>query len=171
MNMRRIFLVLGVIFLCLSGNAWAQKTKYQSIFIYNFIKYIKWPEAYNSGNFVIGVLGGSEIVSSLEQMASAKKEANGMKLEIRTYQNSTDIDKCHILFVSDNHCNKLDEISSSISDEPILIVTDKPGMAQKGAAINFVEKDGKIKFELNQQKTTSKGLKVSSSLTSLAILI
>jgi hypothetical protein len=51
------------------------------------------------------------------------------------------------------------------------VVTDKPGMSGKGAAINFVELDGKIKFEINQQVTEAHGLKVSSSLTNLAIIV
>lgn len=80
MRMKRIFLLLGVVGLCLSSNAWAQKSKYQSIFIYNFIKYIKWPDSYNSGNFIIGVVGNSDIVASLEQMAAAKKKPTGWPL-------------------------------------------------------------------------------------------
>jgi hypothetical protein len=44
-------------------------------------------------------------------------------------------------------------------------------MAGKGAAINFVEVDGKIKFELNEENAESRGLKIAGSLASLAILV
>lgn len=94
-----------------------------------------------------------------------------MAIVIKNFSSTDKIEKCHILFVPTNLSNKIDEIASSLSGNPVLIVTDKPGMAQKGAAINFVEKDGKIKFELNQQATSDKGLKVSGSLSSLAILV
>ena len=66
---------------------------------------------------------------------------------------------------------KIDQIISQTNSKPVLIVTDKPGLAKKGAAINFVELDGKIKFELNQQNAESRGLKVAGALTSLAIVV
>ena len=170
--MRKASVVLvGILLMIVSfQSAWAQKEKYHSIFIYNFSRYVKWPDAQSSGIFVIGVLGKSAIQKDLETMATTKR-ANGMSIEIKNFSSIEEIQNCHILYVSTSESDKMEHVVSSTQNQSILIVTDNPGLAQKGAAINFVEVDGKIKFELNQQNADVRGLKVAGSLASLAILV
>lgn len=169
--MKKFLLIILHIFL-FSDISFAQKEKYESLFIYNFTKYIKWPDGYNPGNFVIGVIGNSSIFESLDEMATTKKKtSSGANLVVVKYQSVDAIENCNILFVSSNVLDKLAEIENHTSDKPILIVTDTPGMATKGAVINFIEQDGKIKFELNEAKARERKLVISGSLTTLAILI
>ncbi len=169
--MRKLmFIAFGVALLFSISSANAQKEKFHSLFIYNFSKYIKWPENAPSDKFVIGVLGSSQMVKTLEA-TSANKKINGADIVVRQFNSAEDIQDCHILYVSQNESNKIGQVSSSTGKNPVLIVTDKPGMAQKGAAINFIEQDGKIRFELNQSDAESRGLKVSGALISLAVLV
>jgi hypothetical protein len=58
-----------------SKNAKAQETDYKaySLFVYNFMKYVEWPEAQSKGDFVIAVLGDSPINKELENLAASKK--------------------------------------------------------------------------------------------------
>ena len=151
-------------------SAWAQKEKFHSIFIYNFSKYVKWPEAQSSGTFVIGVLGTSAIQKDLKSMA-AIKQVNGRSIEIKQFSSVAEISDCHILYVTATESGLLDQVLSKTSSKAILIVTDNPGLAEKGAAINFVEIEGKIKFELNKKNIEIRDLKVAGSLTSLAIIV
>ncbi len=160
-----LFIIIGSF-----QTAGAQKEKYHSMFIYNISKYVKWPEARNSGKFLIGVLGTSTIQKELKSMAVTRK-VNGMSIEIKQFNVVSEISDCHILYVSASESELLDQVLLKIGSKPVLIITDKPGLAKKGAAINFVEVEGKVKFELNQKNAESKGLKVASSLTSLAIVV
>ena len=74
-NMKKVSVVLiGILMVASIQSTWAQKEKFHSIFIYNFSKYVKWPDAQNSGIFVIGVLGTSAIQKDLKKMAAAKKD-------------------------------------------------------------------------------------------------
>lgn len=170
--MKKVSVVLfcAMITMVTFHTAWAQKEKYHSIFIYNFSKYVKWPDAASSGKFVIGVMGASAIQSELKEMA-ATKQVNGMAIEVKQCNSVADIKGCHILYLSASESGKIDQVVSQTQSQSVLIVTDKPGLAKQGAAINFVEVDGKIKFELNQSNAESHGLKVSGSLTSLAIMV
>ena len=170
-HMKKI-LLLFLLVLVFFNTSIAQKDKYQSLFIYNFTKYIKWPDSYNSGKFVIGVIGNSEVVESIESMAASKKKTgNGAIIEVKKYASVDEIDNCNILFVSQNVIDDFEQIVNHTGTKPILIITDTPGMATQGSIINFVELSGKIKFELNKSKAASRGLLIASSLTSLAILI
>lgn len=169
--MKRL-LFISFLFFVLVNISHAQKEKYQSLFIYNFTKYIKWPDSYNSGKFVIGVIGDSPILESIKSMANSKKKTmGGSVIVVKIYGSVDEIDDCNILFVSKNVVNILSQIDNHIATKPILIITDSPGMANQGSVINFVETEGKIKFELNESKASSRGLIVSSSLAGLAILI
>ena len=62
-------------------------------------------------------------------------------------------------------------VMEKINTQSILVVTEEPGLALKGSDINFIVKDGKLAFELNQASVNKQGLKVSNELTRLAILI
>jgi hypothetical protein len=170
--MKKVSVVLMCVMMIVLSfqEGFAQKEKYHSIFIYNFSKYVKWPDNVNSGKFIIGVMGTSTIQNELKEMAAAK-QVNGMPIEVKQCNSVADIKGCHILYISATESGKLDQVVNQTQAQSVLIVTDKPGLAKQGSAINFVEVEGKIKFELNQGNAESHGLKVSGSLTSLAIMV
>lgn len=162
-----VFLLLTVF-----TKANAQVEKYQSLFIYNFSKYIKWPDNMNTGgNFVIGILGDSDVYTYLKEMADTKRQTQNMSIVVKKYNSAAEVGKCHILYVSDSFLSDVSALSTSAITQSTLIITNGPGMAKKGAVINFVQESGKIRFELNQAGAEQKGLKVAGSLASLSILV
>jgi hypothetical protein len=52
-----------------------------------------------------------------------------------------------------------------------LIITEKQGLVEKGAGINFVIKNNRQKFELNKKNVERYKLKVSSNLEALAFTV
>ena len=69
MRKSTLFIIVLVAF-CVSAKA--QDEKFKALFMYNFTKYIEWPQTKQSGDFVIGVMGNSAIVSELNAIASKK---------------------------------------------------------------------------------------------------
>ena len=57
------FLILVLVAACLTAKA--QDEKFKALFMYNFTKYIEWPQSKQTGDFVIGVVGGSPIIDEL----------------------------------------------------------------------------------------------------------
>ena len=167
---KKIFLFAAGLLFLLSNTSFSQDYKFHSVFIYNFTKYIQWPSAYQSGDFVIAVLGNSEITENLQKMA-AVKTVGSQKIVVKEISNVTEAGKCHILFVPDNKSNNLDEALVQYGSSPTLIITERAGMGKKGSGINFILQGGKWKFELNKPAIESTNLRVSSELTKLAIVI
>ncbi len=168
--MKKIIIVLiCVIASFINVQAQTSNAKMQSVFIYNFTKLVNWPTAYQSGNFVIGVLGNSPIVTELENMATTKK-AGSQTIVIEKYTSVDAIKKCHILVIPESQSSKIAAAIGKINGNNTLIVTDTDGGTKKGAAINFVVVDSKQKFELSESNTTNKGLKVGAELIKLAIV-
>lgn len=144
------------------------ESKIKTVFVFNFTKYIQWS---NEGQeFIIGVVGGDdETLTAFRSMAD-QKSISSKKITIKEIDNTTDYASCNIIYITESKSSKLVEVKSK-NLKNILIVTEKAGMAEKGSGINFVKKDGKLRFELNEKEVEKCGLKVSSQLKGLAILV
>jgi len=163
-------LLLSLVIVMVTGFVHSQDYKYHSVFIYNFTKYIQWPSSYQSGDFVIGVFGNSDVIPHLEKMASVKTVGT-QKMVVKKFTDVNEINKCHILFIPDQKSGQFDDISSSLNGKPTLVITEKDGLGKKGSSINFIIVGGRYKFELNEEVIANSKLKVSGELAKLAILI
>ncbi len=144
--------------------------KIKAIYIYNFTKYIEWPDNYKQGNFIIGVMGNNtSLINELNKMA-ASKTVGTQRLEIRNIS-AAEAAPCHIIYVLSDNSNQLSEVIEKIKSNSTLIITDKAGLAAKGSAINFVVQENKQKIELNKSNIERYRLKVASSLVELAIQV
>lgn len=138
-----------------------------SMMIYNFIKYIQWPN--ESQDFVIGVLGDDDVYNTLKSWYDGKVRGN-KKFSIVKFNSGAEVNNCNILYISNRASNQFTAAKSQVGSSTLLI-TDKPGMGQKGSGINFKTVNGKLAFELNQSVIDQAHLKVSSQLTAMAIMI
>lgn len=142
----------------------------KAVFIYNFTKYIEWPEADITGSFKIGVIGSSGIIAPLRNIAKEKRVGK-LGIKIIHISDPGELKDCHILFIAPSERNRLPEILSDVSGKSILTIGDATDFAANGTAINFIVVEGKIKFEINFDAVTRAGLKASSHLLKLAILV
>jgi hypothetical protein len=148
----------------------AQNYKLHTVFIYSFTRYVIWPDAYNQGEFEILVMGDSPIVDALQDMAQAKKVGD-RPIKVTRINSPSEIRKCNILFVPASKSAQLSDVVSKVSNQSILIITEEPGLGAKGSVINFIMKEGKLAFELNQSAVARQNLKIANELSRLAILI
>lgn len=158
--------------LCLMATlSFAQSSyKLHSVYIYGFTRYVIWPENQNHGDFEIVVMGDTPLLDELKALAGAKKVGD-RSIKITRIESPAEIRKCNILFIPASNSAKLAEVTAKVGTQSILIITEEPGLGLKGSHINFIEKDGKLAFELNQAAATRHNLKISNSLTGMAILI
>ncbi len=145
-------------------------TKIKAVFLYNFTKYIEWPQNYKSGNFVIGVVGDESFAKELDVFFSPKSMGS-QRFEIKHFKKPADITLSHMIYVSPNYIGNISDVLGKIKGKSTLLITEKAGMAKQGAAINFTIVENKQKFELNKANAEKYDLKVSSSLANLAIKV
>jgi hypothetical protein len=161
---------LALIFFIGSYMAVGQSYQLHSVFMYSFTRYVQWPDDYSQGDFEIMVLGDSPILVDLKKLADTKKVGDRV-IKIIRINSSSEIKKCNILFVPVDRSTQLSEVLAKVGVNSTLVVTEQPGLALKGSAINFVTKDGRLGFEMNQGVMNKQKLKASSELTRLAIVI
>jgi len=143
--------------------------KYKAMFTLNFIRYIGWPDAAKQGDFVIGIVNDDNILKNMQSQTVGKK-FGFQNIVIKEFTKVEDITDCQILFFSNkqNYNKHAETIKAKLGNKNSLIVTEREGATKSGSMINFVIRDGKLKFELSSANAGSFGLKFSSSLTSLS---
>ncbi len=138
--------------------------------LFNFIKYVQWPNEGEAGEFVVGVIGDENVFNTLKQWYDGKAKGS-KKYVIRKLSSADEATNCQVVYVGKAKNRDFDVIKTSVTGKSVLTITDGNGMGQKGSCINFKVIDGKLKFELNQAMVTGSNLKVSTQLSSMAILI
>ena len=158
------FFILVLVAIC--SVAKAQDEKFKALFMYNFTKYIEWPQAKQSGNFVIGVCGNASIVPELQEIAN-KKTVGSQKIEIKEIAASDDPSKLHILYVTADKTEAIDGFINKVKGKGVVIITDKPGLAEAKSGINYIKDGGRLKYEVSHKHLSEEGVKVSSQLAQL----
>ncbi|HNZ36418.1 MAG TPA: YfiR family protein [Candidatus Marinimicrobia bacterium] len=166
------FLILSFSFIYanLPFNSESEINDLKAAFIYNFTKYITWPDLERNKVFFIGVIGNSDIVNSLRRVAE-KKFVKNIPIRVAHYQSVDDLRYCHILFISASEKNQLDPILAKLKKRKTLTIGDTPGFCESGVMINFFMQEDRLKFEMNLAKLESAGLKASSQIKKLARIV
>jgi len=147
----------------------AEEYALKAAFVYNFTKFIDWNASNNGDEFIIGVMGYSPILKYLADIAQTKS-VNGKKIVIKQYYKPDEIKFCHVLFIPEQTSYPLNTILSKVS-KGTLTISEEDGFAALGTALNFVLINNKLKFEANMKAVDAAGLKASSDLLRLAIIV
>lgn len=141
----------------------------KAMFIFNFIKYVEWPQSKSDAVFRIGVFGKSPVSKSLEKVI-AQKNKEGRRIELVDVAESEATD-CQMLFISQSVSPKNEVLTKMKQSNGILIISDESSKSEKWAAINLLTIDNKIRFEINLGAAKSGGVKISSQLSNLAVSV
>ena len=161
-------IILGLfIYLASAQGVQAQYDKYKALYIYNFTKRIDWPKDENNGDFIMGVLGKSEIVDPLKGFTQNKKVIN-RPIKVEHYLSAENISNCDLLFITSRFKDLTPTLIEQYKNASVLIITEEPG---SGGDINFRETEKALLFEIDPEQIREKQLKVSQSLINLGIEI
>lgn len=159
---------LSIALVLIAFNVKGQDARLEANYIYNIIKYIEWPESYKSGDFIIGVLGDTPVSKELKKLAATKKVFN-QKITVVDFNQTNDITKCHVLFISELSSNLMKLALVMVGNNSTLIIGESEGLATQGAGINFVKQQDVLSFQINEASIKRRGLQVDSKLKSLAL--
>jgi hypothetical protein len=141
-----------------------------SMMVFNFTKYVQWPDHTDGGEFVIGVIGNTEMFTTLNTWYGGKPKGSKTYV-IKKFANASEVTDCHVIFIDKNRSSEFESVHNKVKGKGTLVITDKNGLGERGSSINFKTIDNKLKFELNQKAIEASNLKVSGALSSMAILI
>lgn len=155
--------------LALSNTLKAQEEKFISLYLYNIInKYVEWPASAKNGDFVIDIVGHPSVFDKLQEVFSGKS-IGSQPVKLIQHKTIAEISpNCQVLFIGFWQSKDIANAIKKINSFPTLVITEKPGMLDLGAAINMIIKPEKITFEINKSTINKNGLLVNSELYKIA---
>lgn len=162
-------LVLWLTFCCAMPCAFASPTpEYQvkAAFLFNFSEFVSWPpQAFSSADapLVIAVLGHDPFGADLDAIV-AGEHIGRHPLIVRRYQDVSELEGCHILFIDRSKATRLPQILQALRGRDILTVSDIDGSAESGVMIDLVMQSSHIRMRINVAAARASGLTISSQL-------
>ena len=147
-----------------------EEVQVEAAFLYNFTRFASWPEtAFGAGgsSLVIGVVGQSPFGGALEGLRGVVQ--GGHPIAVRTVSGVEGAGQCHLLFVPHGSCGEVDGLLGGLKGRSVLTVSDCPGFARAGGAIEFVVVNDTVRFRVNLEAARRANVKLSSQMLGVAI--
>jgi hypothetical protein len=141
----------------------------EAAYLFNFGKFVTWPVPVGANaTFLICILGEDPFGATLDKTI-AGETLNGQKVEERRISRPQETTSCSILYISSSESSRLSKILPLLKDIPVLTVSDMPEFAEHGGIIQFVLREGRVRFLVNLGPTQTDGLTLSSELLKVAL--
>jgi YfiR/HmsC-like len=163
--MKRAALGLALASLC--GAAWAGdalETGVKATYLYKFAPFVEWPaNAFPSPEspITICVVGADPFGAALDEVAQ-RQRVGGRPLAVRHLASVARDSGCQIAYLDDA------QAPAALHGEPVLTVTDGAAEGAHGI-VNFVIKEGRVRFTIDNRAAEESHIDISSKLLSLAV--
>jgi hypothetical protein len=146
-----------------------QEYQLKAAFLVNFIRFITWPEqssAEGQKDITLCIVGKNPFGSMLHAVES--KKINGRNIKVVDTEPSLNYSQCQMLYIGKSEKGEIDTLSSRIKQKPVVTVSDLPGFVAVGGSIEFVTKDDRLSFIINNSALRQRGIQASASMLDLA---
>lgn len=163
------------------SNARAQDSsrinRVKTAFVLNIARFVSWPEAsYRSRNdsLKLCLYNSNPMDEAIESIHGV--EVAGHPIEIHPIQNLTTNSPCHILLLAHDELDKYLTDTQLDLNRPLLTIADLtdvniPRNQRHDILVSLIRNGPRIGFEINLGKSRQAGLRMSSELLKLAIIV
>jgi len=190
------FAVVSVLYAGEGGSAPSKEYQVKAAFIYNFIKFVEWPNEAgrepeekadgDSDTITIGIIGQNPFGGAFEAIIKKKihdkevvvKHFGGFaKNSVRyrednetryKYKDEEALKACHVLFVGPSESRYCKEIIDIVKDDRVLTVGETRDFLEDGGIVGFVTEEKKVRFGINLIAAERAELTIRSKLLRLA---
>lgn len=137
-------------------------------FIYNFAKFIKWPNSDTSTlPFYICTQGNKPLSKEISLLQN--KQVGERNIIVRAIIDNTQWKECSILFIDDGESERVADILKKVADYSVLTISDSSDFLHKGGMIAMSVNDNHVRFAINLAQAQKAKLIIDSQLLQLAI--
>jgi hypothetical protein len=143
----------------------------KAAFLYKFASFVDWPTPLSGGaatSFDICVVGDDPLEGLLRRTVSGERIA-GHPFALRHLDVATRDSGCEIMFIKGSAAQSLAQGLAVVEGSPVLTVTARAEGETPVGIINFVIRQNRVRFEIDQTAAERSGLRISSKLLSLAV--
>lgn len=163
LRLRRL-VVFSLVVLVTMLPTWAATREYQlkAAFIFNFIKFVEWPQP--SGPIRVGILGTDPFEGELKKLE--QKTVEGRAVKVTVFSELDQAKSYQVVFAADPA--QAQKLVQKVAGLPVLTISDSPSFSQKGGGITLLSSRNRIRFSVNTETLKKSSLRASSKLLGLA---
>jgi len=142
----------------------------KAAFLYRFTGFVEWPPADEPPEeFTVAVLGSVAVATELEKLLLRNK-VHGLPSSVKRLRNPDGLSRVRMLFVGAGYSGSLREITESLR-HPVLVVSESERGLDDGAAVNFLEADRRVRFEVSLPAAARVRLKIGAGMLAVAVRV
>jgi hypothetical protein len=179
---RRILLTAAMMFVAssvsrpgMAGEAPSLEYKVKAAFLYNFLKFVEWPDDQSADVSIpitIGILGEDRFGTAFNEITSRKVKERTIVVrrfsDYGTDETKKGLAECHLVFISASSRQHAKDVAALLSRRPVLVVGESDGFLEAGGSVNFIMQDNKVCFEISLDNADRADLKIAAQLLRLA---
>ncbi|MET3664941.1 YfiR family protein [Caulobacter sp. 1776] len=138
-------------------------------YLYKFTPFVEWPPtAFEtpSSPFNLCVVGRDPFGVAMDRAVGGRRVADHPVMVIRLPVVAKGT-ACHMLFLGRSRVQTPQQALAAVAGQPVLTVADR-GLNAKGAMVQFIMVDGRVRFEIRSDAVQAGGLVLSSKLQALS---
>ncbi|MBT5050799.1 MAG: YfiR family protein [Rhodospirillaceae bacterium] len=154
------------------GQSVSKEAAVKAAFVFNFIKFVEWPDKVFSGSetpIKLCVWGRSALDGALNALRN--KTAKNRVIRVLYTQEEREASRCHILFIARTGHARLETVISQTTGKNVLTVSDIPDFARSGGTIGLFQSEHRMRFAINVDAARRSGLRISSQLLKLGKIV
>lgn len=164
----KLLLLIPLLALPLSSHAYAEsagEAAVKTAFLYNFFKFIVWPDAIASQNaYSLCTTENDKLGDSLAILQN--KTIGSKPVLVQRGVSDNDLKDCHLVFISASENTAA--IIQKLKGLPIVTVGDQADFIDQGGTISLVQSDNHLNFEINLAAANMNGVHIGAQLLKLA---
>jgi hypothetical protein len=139
----------------------------KAAYLYKFGIYVEWPpDSFASPASALNLcIVGEDPFGTTLDTAVKDQIIHGRSITIRRMKAGEREHGCHILYLGTGDALRAAQEMDAVRGRGVLTVSDIPGVG----IINFVIKDKRVRFDINEDAAAQSGLGISSKLLDLAL--
>lgn len=173
-----------------ADDALRQEQKLKAAFIYNFVKFVEWPDEKSVSKdtpITIGIIGSQDFVKAFDSIKHAKIKDRRIVIKYlagyeklkkpseaddpKWQQQIKALEVCEVLMLGKSETVQIEnptQIVKALQDSPVLTIGETDGFLESGGMINFIKQGKKVRFEVNHRTAKRAGLHLRSQFLRLA---
>jgi hypothetical protein len=149
----------------------ATETAIKAVYLYKFGFFVEWPSAaFPSADspLALCVVGDDPFGATLDDAVKGQKIGNH-PIAVRRLAAISRDSGCHIVYLANSASARTTQTLAALKGSDVLTVTDIAPGGDEAGIINFVTKDNRVRFDIDDAAAAAGGLTISSRLLNLAL--
>ena len=165
-------IVLTLLLVCkpVLAQASASEAEVKAAYLHKFAGFVEWPaDRFRSASspYVVAVAGDDLVLEELRRIARGRL-VQGRPVSVVPAAAGGVPRDANVLFIGRGAMRDAAAMLADVRSDHVLVVTEAPSGLAAGATLNFVEQDGRVRFEASLASARAADLHLSSRLLAVA---